>query len=615
MKKEINKISEQITRKSPFTRKKPSDTKPEDEKKKDGGSVTNNTPEKESYFKTKEDANAFRKWMSENKPEFRYKNKKLDVTGPDNNSFIRAAWEQYGATYLQQTKKKASDILTNQGQIVASSITTVTTIRDTTPEKTEFDEYISPSYSGVKKWNQPSLYVTPLANEIIRLINLGYRSDYFRRFKNALLTFDTKFTSQSNPQLNEELTKIKNSFLSAIEGKNISTPPASESKKYEPKYLTDINSEIFQYLNPQPLVYVPKTTEQEFENTFSVNASKIGLNYDDLDSSESCTAGLELWVKMFGNETVCPDYQNIENLDSFKSLPKTYSNIPNFWKTYKTKLSNCSRGGYLTGRSTMCGKKPLKNIFDYFHSDQNINLITKKGFIGYDFSPSQQLWEEKRILNTVRKNLVEIKKNRLNEERLEIENRLENLIRSYKLSSKKDSNKIIEGLFYEMIDLEKRKYNREIVMENIESILSVMGSLFGNSQEINESFRDKGIDFILLKLNLSKESKLGKIISEALHEVDLKDVPRLFSDCDFLTKKISLAIPQAYLENLQNKEEIGNDLFGHVQSAVYDIMKSSDLREKLEERISNLVCSITQEMNQKFEDKVTNIKNNILSSE
>ena len=37
----------------------------------------------------------------------------------------------------------------------------------------------------------------------------------------------------------------------------------------------------------------------------------------------------------------------------------------------------------------------------------------------------------------------------------------------------------------------------------------------------------------------------------ALANTDIKDVPKLFSDCNFLTKKIAESIPEAYLRKLE----------------------------------------------------------------
>lgn len=57
------------------------------------------TPTPSSPFATKEQGDAFRRWMKVNHPDYRFKGDVLDESGSHTNSFIRDAYSKYGAEY------------------------------------------------------------------------------------------------------------------------------------------------------------------------------------------------------------------------------------------------------------------------------------------------------------------------------------------------------------------------------------------------------------------------------------------------------------------------------------------------------------------------------------
>ena len=219
-------------------------------------------------------------------------------------------------------------------------------------------------------------------------------------------------------------------------------------------------------------------------------------------------------------------------------------------------------------------------------------------------------------MNTVRKNLILEKKNRdqkLLKETVEIENRFQYVIESVGLTDKSDIDRIVEGVFYEMLYLENNGYNREIMTENIQSILDALGSLFGGTKNaVISTFKEKGIDYILSKLGLSKNSYMGDFLAVTFGNVDLKDIPRLFTDCDFLTKKIAEAAPEAYLKNIQDEKGFDNVLMDYIRNALYDVIRESDIVQKLEERISGIICPIISGLSTKFDDKLNSIKSSLI---
>jgi hypothetical protein len=65
------------------------------------GSSDKSSGNKESAFKSKEEGNAFRKWVNEKDPDWAKQNK-LDVSGSHTNSFIMKAWNKFKEDYKKK---------------------------------------------------------------------------------------------------------------------------------------------------------------------------------------------------------------------------------------------------------------------------------------------------------------------------------------------------------------------------------------------------------------------------------------------------------------------------------------------------------------------------------
>jgi len=256
-----------------------------------------------------------------------------------------------------------------------------------------------------------------------------------------------------------------------------------------------------------------------------------------------------------------------------------------------------------------------KNFFDFNITNTKLNNLKNQTDSNLRLSlvgKTQVADSYQNLKTTIKENLILEKQKKLIHETKVVEDRLQFVIESVGLKNQKDIDRIVEGVFYEMLYLESNNYNREIITENIQAIFDVLGTLFGGTKNgVISTFKEKGIDFILGKLGLDKNSYMGDFLAVVFGNVDLKDVPRLFTDCDFLTKKIAEAVPEAYLKNLQDEKGYDNIFMDYVRNTLYDVIVQSDIVQKLEERIAGMVCPITAGLTSKFEDKLTDMKSSL----
>ena len=222
------------------------------------------------------------------------------------------------------------------------------------------------------------------------------------------------------------------------------------------------------------------------------------------------------------------------------------------------------------------------------------------------------------LKTNIRKQLLETKesKGRLLQESKIIQTRFLMIAESSKIKTKKQLDDTFVNLLSEMIYLHKQGFNDNLIKENAESVFTVLGNLFGSSSNsVVELFKEKGVKWIIEKLGIEDNNFLKNFLITALGNTDLKDVPKLFSDCEFLTQKISDSIPEAYLRQLEYEKGMGGDFMDFVRNSLYDVIKNSDFSEKIKEKISGIVCPLVDNMSEKFSNQLDSMKSSLIPAD
>jgi hypothetical protein len=217
---------------------------------------------------------------------------------------------------------------------------------------------------------------------------------------------------------------------------------------------------------------------------------------------------------------------------------------------------------------------------------------------------------------TIKKQLNEAKevKSKLLQESKIINLRFNMIVESSNLKNKKGRDEVLVNLLSEMIYLNMQGFNDKVIAENASSVFNILGNLFGGTtNNVITQFRQKGVKYILEQLGISEKSSLREYMVTALENTDLKDVPKLFSDCDFLTKKISDSIPESYMKKLQSDNESQSEFTSIVKNTLHDVIKDSDFSSRLEGRISGIVCPLVEKMSSKFGQKLENMKSTLIT--
>lgn len=180
----------------------------------------------------------------------------------------------------------------------------------------------------------------------------------------------------------------------------------------------------------------------------------------------------------------------------------------------------------------------------------------------------------------------------------------------------KNNNELFFNILKEMVHLYKNGYNTKLIKENVDNVFDVYSKVSGlDNSRVSEMFKQSGIRFILKNLEIDGDELMKEYIEIALDNTPLNEIPKLFTNCSYLTRKICDAIPSYYLNKLEMEEKNGSKFQINVTSTLNEIIRDSDFADKLEPKILKIVCPLIDKMNEKFESKVIDIRTKLLGSE
>jgi hypothetical protein len=248
------------------------------------------------------------------------------------------------------------------------------------------------------------------------------------------------------------------------------------------------------------------------------------------------------------------------------------------------------------------GKFGLKQLFDSYKQDLR--------------TTQRESVETKDLKKVIRENISKINKSKnasLLQEGKIINNRFNIITEGTTPKNKKDQKKVGKELFNEMIYLNKQGYSQELISEGLMDIFS---SIFpkGVSEPIMQYFKEEGAKWLAGKFGLNPNSWLSSIVISAIGDVGIGEIPRLFSDCNFATKKISKAVAEGIVRKIQ-VEKFGDSAFYNLmRNTLVDALEATELATKLEEKLGTIICPLVSTLSGKMEGAADTMKQKALGA-
>ena len=224
------------------------------------------------------------------------------------------------------------------------------------------------------------------------------------------------------------------------------------------------------------------------------------------------------------------------------------------------------------------------------------------------------------LKKSLKKNLLEVKEKKqdlLIESNI-IRKRFEMISEGRDLNIDTDSDYIVESLFAEISYLKRQGYNRTLINE--EGVFGWLGSLLGGTAtEVPDVIKEYVSSWLLKKMGVSADSYFGNVIVTLIGDLSFSDYDTFFSDCRFASNKVSDALINGYLRQLQEENDSTSGAGGFVISAIrnaivtYFADSKDSLIQKLEDQIINFLCPILSKLTGVMGDKASDIKQKVMS--
>jgi len=214
------------------------------------------------------------------------------------------------------------------------------------------------------------------------------------------------------------------------------------------------------------------------------------------------------------------------------------------------------------------------------------------------------------IRKTIRENLLEVetKKKSLLQESKIISSRFKIIGEGVNTKSKIQTKKTFDKILSECNYLKKQGYNESLINEGF---LEVMSDLFNNEgPQFWDSVKTKLSDYISSKFGVDNWMK-DKMI-EGIGNVEIDEIPLLFTDCRFLVQKITDAAMEGFNENIP-VEGGSNTVPGIFRQSLDNVVGGDDFRKNLEDSFTTVVCPAMGQINQNMANKLEDFKKTMFS--
>ncbi|NBO23064.1 hypothetical protein EBU94_06990, partial [bacterium] len=225
--------------------------------------------------------------------------------------------------------------------------------------------------------------------------------------------------------------------------------------------------------------------------------------------------------------------------------------------------------------------------------------------------------ENDSLKNLIRENLIKysnLKKKDLSEETKIVKGRLNVLTEGRNFQNKSKREELFLEVIQESVYLQNQGFDENVISEGIFDMFS---GLFGKTggEGILQTFKEYLINWMVDKLTpLDSKGWLANIIVTTLSSVDIKDFPKLVSNCSFATARISEGVIEGMIKKLMSDKGIDNSLTGVIRNALFEGMKGTEFVKTIESGISSLICPGMSKISEKLSSKETSMAEKALSN-
>lgn len=384
------------------------------------------------------------------------------------------------------------------------------------------------------------------------------------------------------------------------QGKSL-TPPTNRGELSQYRILNGRNYGLM-YNNKDVVIYLPKTASPQVS----------GGGNKQYDENNCRTAIVEYLAAAIRFETdqdpsANPTINNSDNrtfikgcygANMYENLKVTESDLPTVSKD--SRIFKWFRGKTLS----------IKEV-SYLLSGKDKNLPSGKNpYLPFPLRKADMNEAKTKLTNIIKENLSKLSEekqsNLLAETRI-IQTRTKMLMENRILKFKQPREKFFSEIISESEYLNKQGFDKELIKEEFWNKIK---GLFGDhgSEAIFGTFKEYMSKWLVGKLtSVNPNGWMGEAIKKSVNDIHVDDIDKL-TDCEFMTKRISLSITNEIINKVKNDEEVDGNISNIVKGGLTNSIDRTELLRNIESGVSKIICPELSNVEKKLEDKAEEMK-------
>jgi len=165
------------------------------------------------------------------------------------------------------------------------------------------------------------------------------------------------------------------------------------------------------------------------------------------------------------------------------------------------------------------------------------------------------------------------------------------------------NDKFYHMLIRETINMQNKGYNENLICEGLFD--DIFRGLFGG---VEDTAKEELLAYLLKLMGIENNSYLYNLLIVAFGNVPIADIPKLFTDCRFVTKIFAESIPEAMIRKTQEGKGYGSGVYDVIRNTLVDAIESTEFVSGLESKLGNMICPLVDKVKGNMERESSKIK-------
>jgi len=133
----------------------------------------------------------------------------------------------------------------------------------------------------------------------------------------------------------------------------------------------------------------------------------------------------------------------------------------------------------------------------------------------------------------------------------------------------------------------------------------------GSKRGIWSMAKEYLISYLLKALGVDPNGWIASVIEVSLANIAIEDIPKLFSDCQFLTDTLVKSLPEAVAKKLMVAQGFDGVFSNIMRNVIVELIYDTKFAEMLKEKLGKEICSKMSGLKDKMSNLVDGLKDKI----